>query len=411
MPNNIQTFLEPIILQSVKIQGFSQNEIIELLPANVLNSIKSIDPHPFFQMYSLCHDGVSKPTLLGEDAEPITWTRKAIQSIKNIVTKGIKLFYKHNEDNSTDGRKELGEVVHSFEKEIDGKLHHVFISYHTPQQKEEAKKYDICSQEAVWNFFRDGKKLVADTIDKLTAIALESSRTEKPAFSGAKRLGLVQAFESQINNNIEGDSIMPDDGTNVTGGEPIVPRQQNNSNNKQLSFQEWARMKELFNVHPHQLFSEDELKHDRKFGQYFDELDTLRETKKTLEEQMKAKEDALSGQIKDLTKRIYLGSAKERMEKIAQNKALTDRMKEFVNKSFDDEKESLEDLSDEGLESFIDSRTNMFQKVLSTIDFQLPENTQTGDEENEKEKDPTKAEDNPFLDEDVEIDSVDYEGE
>ena len=98
--------------------------------------------------------------------------------------------------------------MHSFEKEIDGKLHHVFISYHPSDVREEAKNYDICSQEAEWNFFEEAGKLFADSIEKLTGVALGNSDQQTPAFSGARRLGFVQALENKLNDNIKGDLKM-----------------------------------------------------------------------------------------------------------------------------------------------------------------------------------------------------------
>jgi hypothetical protein len=196
----VQAFQKNLILFTYKLQAFTQNEILELIPVDVLNKIKQKDPHPYFQLYSICHEGMSQPKLLGEtSSKPIFWPRKAIQSLKSIIMKGIKLFKGHNDDNSIKGRESFGEVIHSFQQEIQGNLNHLIITYHTPEQKEEAKKFDIVSQESIWNFMESASNLIADTIEKFTGIAGGNSKIEIPAFSGAKRLGLVQAFENKSN--------------------------------------------------------------------------------------------------------------------------------------------------------------------------------------------------------------------
>jgi len=180
-------------LISYRLQAFSQNEILELIDPAVLQEIKAKDEHPFFQMYSICHEGNSKPKIIGEDNKtPMTWTRKAIQSIKNVIKRGINFFKNHNEDNSTNNRPSLGEIVGYTEKMIDGVLHGLTIGYFPPDKREEAKKLDICSQESVWNFIENSGQLIADSIESLTGIALSDSKEDTPAFAGAKRLGMVQ---------------------------------------------------------------------------------------------------------------------------------------------------------------------------------------------------------------------------
>ena len=187
-------YIEPVTLVCYKIQAFSNNEILSLIPPETLSQIKSKDPHPYFQAYSICHEGISTPSIIGDTSKPIHWTRRAVQSLKSIILKGVKFFKGHNADNSTTGRQVLGEVVANVEQEINGVLHHVVVSYHSPEVKEEVKKYDICSQEAIWNLFDQAGQVIADTVDKITGIALGSSDTEQPAFTGARRLASVQAF-------------------------------------------------------------------------------------------------------------------------------------------------------------------------------------------------------------------------
>jgi hypothetical protein len=166
-----------------------------LIDNDTITKIKATDPHPFFQAYSICHEGTSQPSILGDTARPIHWTRAAVQSIKNIILKGIKFFKGHNADNSTENRESLGEIVANTERELDGKLHHIAIGYFP--NKEKVSDSDICSQEANWNLFEQAGHWFAGTIDKLTGIALSNSKVDKPAFADAKRLGMVQAFVLQ----------------------------------------------------------------------------------------------------------------------------------------------------------------------------------------------------------------------
>ena len=189
-----QAFTVRLLLKNI--HSFNQNKIIELIPQNVYDKIIEKDPHPFFAVYSICHEGVSSPVILGEGPKKIAWPRKAIQSIKNLYIKGVRLFKGHNKDSSHTGRKVIGRVIHSFEKEIDGKLHHIVITYHPPKYRNEIKNLDVCSQESEWNFFDYAGQLVAESIERLTGIALANSNEQVPAFADAKRLGYIQAFDS-----------------------------------------------------------------------------------------------------------------------------------------------------------------------------------------------------------------------
>lgn len=324
---------ERVILQCLKIQALTNDEILALIPADTLSAIRAKDPHPFFQAYSICHEGTSTPTILGDTARPIHWTRRAVQSIKNVIKNGVKFFLGHNADNSTDNRRELGEVVASFEKEIDGVLHHVAISYHKPEVREEVKKYDICSQEAEWNFFDVAGNMVADTLESMTGIALSSSDIDQPAFSGAKRLGMVQAFGADtLENNHK--------------GEP-----------KTMTFEELKAEIKNKNVWPSQLYSIEDIKEDRKFAPVFTEAETLKTQVAKQAEQINALETEktnLSKQTLQSTARIRLNSLIEKGEI-----KLTDNQKEYVRgitDKFDTFSKYLTDFSDDGLKGFINQK-------------------------------------------------------
>lgn len=189
-----------ISLIALKIQSFSENEIMDMIDKNTLEEIKAKDPHPFFQLYSICHEGESRPKIVGEtNRPPMLWTRKAIQSIAGVIKKGINFFLGHNADNSTNNRDSFGEIVGYAEKEIKGNLHSLVVGYFPPDKRDEAKKLDICSQESEWTFIEEAGKLVADSIQVLTGIALSNSEKDTPAFAGAKRLGIVQCFKDENN--------------------------------------------------------------------------------------------------------------------------------------------------------------------------------------------------------------------
>lgn len=366
-----------ITLVSHRVQGFSQNQILDMINPSDLDKIKQSDEHPFFQVYSICHEGTHTPRLIGQTARPITWTRQAIQSIKNVVLKGVKIFKGHNADSSTDNRKPYGEIVAETQKEIDGKLHQLAITYHAPDVKEEAKKMDSVSHEGEWNFFEKAGQLVANTIEKMTGIAGFNSNEETPAFNGAVRLGMVQAYDNndgvQPNNNSVGD-------TKTMTYEEI---------RKHLDFGMFKRAARDMNIHPWQIFEEEDLKNDRQFGKLFDEKQTLLTEKETLQKQL---EESLNNN-KVLEKQTQMIDATTRLGNIIKEKSLTEKQQKFVVDRFND---GIEDLSDEGLKKHVDSELESFKtmaKYYVDKELDLPE----GNNSDNNPDDYNSPENNPLI--------------
>lgn len=368
------------------IQSFTQTDILSLLPESTLREIKAIDPHPFFQLYSICHEGESNPKILDGESKPISWGRRAIQSIKNIITKGIKFFRGHNSDNSTTGRPELGEVVHSFEKEIDGKLHHVVVGYYPPETRDEVKQYDVCSQEAEWNFFDQVGYFVADKIEQLTGIALANSENDTPAFAGARRLGMVQAFEPGEGNN-----------------KPPVGDIEPGKGAKEMNFAEWKQWGIDHNVYPSQIFTTEQIQADRVFSKVFTENEQLKKDMATKEEQLKT----LQEENKTVKTEYQKSTAKDRLAQIIKSNTvpMTDEIKSYIEKRSVDDLASMKDFSDDQLTNYIQRGVAEYQRNAAYFlkgDQKPPEGKKDIPPASD---DPTKAANNPLLEEDYEIET------
>jgi hypothetical protein len=307
----------------------SQEEILKNINPEDLAKIKEINYHPYFRAYSMAHEGTFTPRIIGEkEPKPIKWTRQAIQSIKNIVVKGIKFFKGHNEDNSTDNRKSFGEVVSNFEKEIDGKIHHIVVGYFP--DKNAIVDSDIISMEADWTFLDNAGKWIADKIENITGIALGDSRIEQPAFTKAKLLGAVQA-------NLEKETKM------------------------EITFQDVVNFCKERNVWPSQIYSIDQIKSDREFMKHFIEFETkekdYKDKLKTIEDKAKIAEDKLKVIEGDYNKQ----TAKSRFDNQLKtnNITLTEKEKLFIDSQF----KTLSDFSDESLKKFIDVSRESYKEM------------------------------------------------
>jgi hypothetical protein len=368
----MNSFQSDIVLQNYRIEAFSQDEILAMIDPENLEKIKQKDEHPFFQAYVMMHEGISKPRLLGDGYKNIHWTKQAVNSVKNIITKGVQFFVNHNNDNSTNKRDSLGEIVGDKVEEVNGKLRHVIVGYFPPDKREEAKKYDVISQEANWNFIEQAGQLFADSIEKLTGIALGDSNYNKPAFREARRLGFVQAFENE-GNNMNFDEIK-----------------------KVITFDQIKQLVGERTIRPWQLFSENDMLDDRVFGKKLAEYDTMKAELDRIKEDIKKKD----ADIATLNKKAQLADIDTRIESILKEKQFTDKQLNYIKGVFQKNKENLDDLSTEGLTKFIDQQQSNYKEVMKYAGLE-DDNLDNQPPKGSDSEDFTKAENNELLTEDL----------
>lgn len=316
------------VILSIELQAFSENEIMDNLPVSVYNSIKAKDENPLFRAYVIGHTGTSKPRVIGEGSKEISWTKKAIQSLKSAFQKGIKFFRGHNQDNTTDNRESLGELVAVYEKEIDGILHSIGIGYFP--KKDEVKDMNVCSIEADVNLIEQAGRYIADKIEKLTGIALGNSMQETPAFAGAKVIGEIQAFEN-------------------TGLE------------KTMTFDEVKKAIKELNIFPHQIYSDSELKSDNVFGKVFSDYETLKKEHETKVGALEKEKSEITEKFGILQKEVLKTTANQRLSNYLKenNITMTEKEKKVVDSMFSKN----EDYTDDGLKKFVENARSQYKEL------------------------------------------------
>ena len=366
----------------LKMQALSSVDIMAMIPGDVLTRIKAVDEHPFFQAYSICHEGIANPTILGDTAKPVHWFKRAVQSIKNKIVKGINFFIGHNEDSSTEGRESVGEVIADTQKEINGKLHHIVIGYFPDKSK--VQEMDVCSQEANWNLLEYAGHFVADTLDKITGIALANSEQEAPAFENAKRLASVQALEynEEAGKAKDTGKVLKETRMDIT----TIP------------FNELVQEVHRRNSFPSQIFKIEDIKKDKEFNSVYTELEALKKTVEDKDSKINTLEEEKTG----LSQELMTSTAKPRLDKILNNpdKPLTDEQRNFISKSF--EKIDIDDVTDEGLQKFADRKLTDFQILEEIKSGKTETATVKTEKQNVDETDFTKSDNNELLSEDFE---------
>ena len=349
-----------IQLISKRIECFSQVDAIGMINKDVLKEIKAKDEHPYFQAYSIAHEGYSMPSVNGKGGKLIKWSRAAIQSISKAIKKGVKFFYRHTKDLSTEGREVFGEAVAFGEKIIDGILNMVVVGYFPPDKRELVKNMDICSQEGYWDFYQRGQnELEADKCEEITGIALSRSDIEAPAFAGAKQLAMVQCMS---------------DATVMKPVDQIINN--NGVKTMEVTFNDVVKFVNDHQVWPSQLYGFDKIQQDHKYSKYFEdfrdekktlsqELETLKTTNQTLTETLQASE---SEKLK-----LTINSRFDKYLKDNDIK-MTDLEKKFIVKRLD----TITDPTDEGLKTFIESKQSDY-RVMQELNNSnsVPEESQS----------------------------------
>jgi len=218
----------------------SDSEILAIIGPDKMAEIKAKDKSPKFAVYAVGQEGKSTPTILGEQSKPIMWMKEGISKLAAAIKAGTKLFFGHNEDNSTDNRESYGEVIASAERMIQGKNTAIAVCYIPKEKQEFVGKQDIISMEAVIEMVDQGVHYVADSIAKVTGLAIGSSAKWTPAMPGAKQLMMVQAMSTDQTT------------TEPTGGKPKM----------EVTFQDVQKFIQERKVFPSQLYKPHEI-----FGQ------------------------------------------------------------------------------------------------------------------------------------------------
>lgn len=313
------------------------------IPGEVMTRIKRGDLHPLFQAYSIAQEGISRPRVIGQGQMAISWPRSAVSSLAGLVKRGLQFFMGHNSDNSTEGRKAIGEVVADFQTTIRGILNHIVIGYFP--DKAAARNCDVCSIEANVSLRETAGGLIADAVESITGIALGNSSNENPAFAGAVRLGALQAFDGAGDEN-----------------------KNKGAQKMEITLQDIVEGVRKLNVWPHQIYDETAMNADRVFGPMLAERKAMADKAAGLEKTVQEKEKEIATVRRSAEKVTAAGKLAARLPS-----GLTEKQKEFIVKRFDPEK--VEDLSDTGIDTFISNSQKEYTEMAKLFS---PNDTGTG---------------------------------
>jgi len=178
-----------------KLQHMAASEIMNIIPPDLYDEIKTKDDHPLFQAYVVGHEGEDRATFVGIGQKVMTWFSSAINKLWKKLQYGTKIFHGHNLDSSHAGRESIGEVVGKTIKTVKDRVSAIAIAYIYPDYKK--LPLDVASIEAdiVVNPDINVQDDIHDVdVGEVTGIALSNSALETPGFAGATLLSQIQAF-------------------------------------------------------------------------------------------------------------------------------------------------------------------------------------------------------------------------
>lgn len=175
------------------LHAMAESEIMSMIPADRLQTIKTKDPRPTFKTYVVGHEGEARGNLVGVGNIVKRWFADTIKKLNDQIKSGLQLFHGHGATNETAGRTPIGEVVGKKLMNIQDRLSSVITCWiysdygHLP--------LDVASIEADVDLRNEsGDSFYVADVNEITGIALGNSKVETPGFPGATLLGQLQAF-------------------------------------------------------------------------------------------------------------------------------------------------------------------------------------------------------------------------
>jgi len=192
----------------VQVRAMSETEVMDMVPARVLASIKAENHKPVFKAFVVGQEGEARPRIVGIGSVVQKWYRSAIQALGDKLKIGTPVFNLHAPTNTHDGRTPIGEIVGKAIERIENAVSVVAVAYIYPEYQD--LKLDVASVEAEIMVPADSRKqgLEDSDIMKVTGVALGNSAINTPAFPGATLLATLQAFAESNKRTPGGSATM-----------------------------------------------------------------------------------------------------------------------------------------------------------------------------------------------------------
>jgi len=178
------------------VHEMAADEIRQIVPDSVIETIKRTDPEPLFRAYVVGHEGVSRGMAVDFGINVVKrWMKTAIKKLSDLMSPGLPVYHGHSTEET--GRVAIGEIVGRTLKTIKNKLSVVAVAYIKPDFR--LVPLDVASIEADIVLQGDGGDGVYDVdVQRVTGVALGNSDVSTPGFANATLLTQLHAFVETI---------------------------------------------------------------------------------------------------------------------------------------------------------------------------------------------------------------------
>lgn len=352
----------------LKLQEMAEAEILNYVAPDELKKIKANDPNPEFRAYVVAHEGVSEGKLVGGGNIIKQWFKGAIEKVFSKMTNGLKVFHRHNADNSHEGREPIGHVVGRALQTFKDRLTAIAVMYIKPAFRH--LPLDVCSMEADISIDPHSEQVNPVDVKEMTGIALGNSKVDKPGFAGAELLSAIQAFHSRS----------PERGYFMNG-------------ETKITIDELRQFVKTEKISPSDIFTVEQLTDDASVkgfvkseiktavaGEYSHRKRTDEEFQNQSED-WKNKEKELNDKIADLTKVASESKVKALLETAKSKRELSDQQSKFIEKRLDSFQPKDLDTIEKDFDDHLDSELDKFKDTAEIFGIKSEEKKKDKDED------------------------------
>lgn len=342
-----------------EVQHMSDSDIATMVGHDTLSRIKAKDEHPLIKVYGVGQEGEAKGKLVGLGTQVIQYLQHAIVKLGDRLRMGTKVFSRHADTNTHDGREEIGEVVGKTIKTIGGKLSALAAIYIAPKFKDVDLDVASIEAEAELSFDSAGNAFV-DDFQNITGIALSNHNIDTPGFPGATLMGALQAFTE---SNPRKGALQMSDKLTVADIKKAI----SDGGHKVTDFFDKSAILSLPEVVEHvRKEKQEEYEHakrvERKLGE--EREAQLEKEKEWSEKESKFKQEAAKI------------SSTKLLETVVADRKLDDRQKAFVTKNLGkfEPDTSGDDANKRAMDKWMDGQLTEFKELATLITGKEPSN-------------------------------------
>lgn len=178
----------------------TREQIMAMVDHNLLAEIKRTDPDPTLMAFSIAHEGMSRPNVVGEGPMEIVWNRDSVASMTDKLQMNTELYNRHPQFEG-EKREPIARVIGKGQIEAANGLNAVAVAYVPKQHKAEAEKADFASIEAEVEFTDPPagmaskvRSLFVKAVEAISGIAIGMREKFRPGFPESQKLASITAY-------------------------------------------------------------------------------------------------------------------------------------------------------------------------------------------------------------------------